>query len=134
MKEHLLDTLEKAKQYTLAVAETMPEADYLFRPQGAGWTFAELLNHIGYGIHWWQENFMLGRDTPWQPPLLKESRTEVVVYLNHAFQELKETCQNLLSDNKIQGFYATMDHVTHHRGQAVVYLRCYGVTPPEYTY
>ena len=29
-------------------------------------------------------------------------------------------------------FYLTRDHVTHHRGQMVVYLRLKGLEPPQY--
>jgi uncharacterized damage-inducible protein DinB len=39
-----------------------------------------------------------------------------------------------LTDKAVQGFHATIDHITHHRGQAVIYLRSNGITPPEYTY
>lgn len=67
MKKELLDTLHRAKDYTLAVAEAMPENDYTFKPEGAGCNFAELLNHIGYGIQWWQTNYLLGKETEWQP-------------------------------------------------------------------
>jgi uncharacterized damage-inducible protein DinB len=28
--------------------------------------------------------------------------------------------------------YRLLDHVAHHRGQAIVYLRLKGITPPDY--
>jgi uncharacterized damage-inducible protein DinB len=136
MKKRLLETLYRAKDYTLAVAEAMPEKDYKFKPEGAGWNFAELMNHIGYGIQWWKNNYLLGKETEWQQLLLNDEKKEVVDYLTKAFQDLEETCQRLSLSNDTEqvGFHATLDHVTHHRAQASVYLRCYGITPPEYIY
>lgn len=29
---------------------------------------------------------------------------------------------------------ATLDHITHHRGQAIIYLRCNNIAPPEYVF
>jgi uncharacterized damage-inducible protein DinB len=136
MKKQLLDTLYKARDYTLAVAEAMPEKDYTFKPQGAGWNFAELLNHIGYGIQWWQSNYLLGKETEWQPLVSNDEKKDVLDYLARVFQDFEQTCQSLSLANEAEqmGFHATLDHVTHHRGQAVVYLRCHGTTPPEYIY
>lgn len=136
MKKQLLDTLNRAKDYTLAVAGAMPEKDYTFKPAGGGWNFAELLNHIGYGIQWWQTNYLLGKETEWQPLVINDEKKDVLVYLAKAFQDLEETCESLSlsNDAELIGLHATLDHVTHHRGQAVVYLRCQGITPPEYIY
>jgi uncharacterized damage-inducible protein DinB len=39
-----------------------------------------------------------------------------------------------VSDSVVKGFQATIDHITHHRGQAVLHLRGQGITPPEYVY
>jgi len=39
MKEQFEVTLENSKNYTLAVANAMPEKDYHFKPAGAGWDF-----------------------------------------------------------------------------------------------
>lgn len=58
MKEQFAATLENSRTYTLAVANAMPEKDYHFKPAGAGWDFGELLNHIAYGIEWWESNFI----------------------------------------------------------------------------
>jgi uncharacterized damage-inducible protein DinB len=32
------------------------------------------------------------------------------------------------------GAYAALDHVTHHRGQCVLFFRSRGIEPPEYIY
>lgn len=135
MKEQLLLTLEKSRKYTLDVAEAMNESSYNFKPQGAGWNFSELLHHIAYSITWWQENFIKGNPVEWDQPQSKNGKRHVTTYLNKAYDELKSTVSAMqLTDDKITGFHSTIDHITHHRGQAVIYLRCSGSTPPEYTY
>ncbi len=135
MKEQLLTTLENSKNYTLGVADKMPGNAYNFKPTDAVWNFKELLNHIAYGIHWWKENYIKDTETAWEPPVAKDEKKEIISNLNEAYQSLKNTISNLnLNDKAVRGFHATIDHITHHRGQAVVYLRCNGITPPEYTY
>ena len=135
MKDQLLATLENSRNYTLAVAEAMPETTYNFRPQGGGWNFKELLHHIAYGIHWWEKNYINKQETPWEQPPVKSSKIEVIQFLNTTYDSLKTTvANNTLKNDAVQGFHATLDHITHHRGQAVTYLRCNGITPPEYTY
>ena len=133
--EQLLATLENSRKYTLSVAEAMPESSYSFRPTEGVWNFGELLNHIAYGIQWWEANYVKGVQTDWAPPAPKASRQETIAYLRDAFAGLGKTLEKEpLGDEAIKGFHATTDHITHHRGQAVIYLRCKGITPPEYMY
>ena len=135
MKEQLLSTLKTSHAYTMAVAEAMPEDSYDYRPAGAGWNFRELLHHVAYGILWWEQNYIVRVQSNWDQPPAKENKNEVIHLLNDAYRSLENTIRNRqLEVDNINGFHATIDHVTHHRGQAVVYLRCMGITPPEYTY
>jgi len=135
MKEQLSATLENSKTYTIAVAEGMPEKEYNFKPAGAGWNFGELLHHIAYGIQWWEDNFIKGKKLEWDQPPPKADKKEVIAYLKKAYASLKDTVsEGKLTDEAVKGFHATIDHITHHRGQAVLYLRCKGITPPDYVY
>ena len=135
MKDQLLSTIENSRKYTLQVAEAMPDKDYHFKPAGAGWDFAELLHHIAYGIHWWQDNYITGNKTEWAPPPVKKNRQEVLAYLIKAFASLQKTMkEQTLDEASTYGAHATLDHITHHRAQAVLYLRTHGIEPPEYVY
>ncbi|HEY6978115.1 MAG TPA: DinB family protein [Chitinophagaceae bacterium] len=135
MKEQLLSTLENSRKYTLGVADKMPGNLYNFKPTDAVWDFRELLHHIAYGIDWWNENYIKATETAWEPPAVKGEKMEIIANLDKAYESLKGTICNLqLNDKAMLGFNATLDHITHHRGQAVLYLRCKGITPPEYTY
>lgn len=135
MKEYLLTTLENSRNYTLAVADAMPEKNYSFKPVPEVWAFLEQLHHIAYGIGWWQENYIKGNKIDWAPTPVKKNRKEVINYLNASYDSLKDTItKSKESDDLIKGFNSTLDHITHHRGQLVVYLRCNDIAAPEYTY
>jgi uncharacterized damage-inducible protein DinB len=135
MNTPLLATLENSRQYTLHVAALMPEADYSFKPADEVWSFGALIHHIAYGILWWEANYIKGKQSEWAPPAIQHSKKEINAYLETAYDSLKKTLSNgKLSDEAVNGFHATLDHITHHRGQAVTYLRCRGIVPPEYVY
>jgi uncharacterized damage-inducible protein DinB len=135
MKVQLLTTLGNAKDYTLSVAAAMPSESYSFKPVPEVWTFGELLHHIGYGIGWWEENYIKQQPADWDPPTATTTKEATIAYLEKAFAALKKSVENsTLSDKVVAGFYATIDHITHHRGQATVYLRSKGIVPPEYIY
>ena len=135
MKEQLLATLQTSKNYTFAVAESMPDKEYNFKPVESVWNFGELVHHIAYGIEWWENNFIKGEKVDWDEPAFKAKKKELLSYLDRSYASLKDTiCKRGLDDKAIQGFHATLDHITHHRGQAVVYLRCKGIVPPGYAY
>ena len=135
MKNQLFSTLETSRSYTVAVAEAMPEQFYNFKPAGGGWNFLELIHHIAYGLYWWNENYIKGKEVPWDQPATKANKKEAIKYLAAAYSAVKETLEKQkLTEAAVKGFHATIDHTTHHRGQAVVYLRCHSITPPEYTY
>lgn len=135
MKANLKKTLENARTYTLAVAEAMPEEGFGFKPADGVWTFNELLHHIGYGIYWWEENYIRGQAADWAPTPVTYGKQAVTKYLEQAFAHLdKSVAAAKEKELPLEGFFATIDHITHHRGQATVYLRCKGITPPEYMY
>ena len=135
MKESLLSLIENSRTYTFAVAEAMPENLDSFKPAADTWSFMEQLHHIAYGIEWWKDNYVKGVKIAWEPPAISKSRKEVVDYLGKAYDSLKDAVNKAtMSDDLIKGFFATLDHITHHRGQLIVYLRCNGITPPEYTW
>ncbi len=134
MKEQLSATLENSKQYTLQVAAAMPDKDYSFKPANDIWSFGELLNHIAYGIEWWESNYVKGEKMEWAPPVVNNDKKSVTANLEKAYASLGETVRKKTDEAAIRGFHATLDHITHHRGQAITYLRCKGIAAPEYMF
>lgn len=135
MKTQLTTILENSKTYTLAVAEAMPENLYAFKPNEEVWSFNELINHIAYGIEWWHATYIKQTETKWNPPATKSSKKETMQLLQQCYNGLQKTLDSeKLSDESIKGFWLTLDHVTHHRGQAVLYLRINKIAPPEFVF
>jgi hypothetical protein len=90
---------------------------------------------MAYGIQWWETNFIKGTKSEWDPPPPRKNKKEIMAGVESAYESLRETlAQSSLDDNQVYGFWATLDHITHHRGQAVLHLRCQGIVPPEYTF
>ena len=135
MKEHLLSLVENSRGYTLAVAEAMPVKLDNFKPAADVWDFREQLHHIAYCIEWWKDNYVKGIKTSWEPPATSKSRKEAVANLNQAYDSWRDAVNNAtMNEDRIKGFFATMDHITHHRGQLIIYLRCNRIIPPEYSW
>lgn len=130
-----MTTVEVAENYTMGVAELMPEESYEFKPADTVWTFRELIHHMAYGILWWEDNFIRQKKTSWAPPAVTATKSDTIHYLAQAFASLRKAAGTVEpTDQVIHGFFATIDHITHHRGQATIYLRCQGITPPEYVF
>ena len=135
MKEQLTNTINNSENYTLSVAEAMPEKKYNSKPTDAVFNFGELMCHIAYGIEWWTRNYIKKEETPWNPSSPKVNKAETITFLKQSYQFFKTSLNNgTVSEEKRNGIYSTLDHITHHRGQATTYLRVNGITPPEYTY
>ena len=135
MKAQLLSTIENSMGYTLAVAEAMPEDRYNFRPSSSVWNFLELMNHITYGIKWYSENYIQKIETTWEPPAPHETKEATIKSLEQSFVALKKDLDGIeLNEDRIHGVYSTLDHITHHRGQATTYLRCNDIKPADYIY
>ena len=135
MKEKLFDILENSRNYTIAVADAMPVKGYNTKLIKESWKFDDLLIHIGYGILWWDSNFIKNTSTDWEPPETPDTKKAVLEYIDESYDTLKRTLENSkISDDVIYGFNATIDHITHHRAQAILFLRHNSITPPEYTY
>jgi uncharacterized damage-inducible protein DinB len=135
MRTQLSATLENARNYTLAVAAAMPAEHYSFKPAEGVFTFAELLHHISYGISWWQENHIHQQSSDWNPPASTIDKKSTIKSLEDAFAALQKDIEHNTPTGKgVAGFHATIDHITHHRGQATTYLRCKDIVPPDYVY
>ena len=135
MKTQLLSTIENSRGYMLAVAEAMPEDRYDFKPASAVWNFLELMSHIVYGMKWYSENYIQKIKTEWQPPAPHPTKAATIKSLEKSFDALKkEVISVVLDEERIHGVYTTLDHITHHRGQATTYLRCNSIKPAEYIY
>ena len=149
IKEYL-ERFENSRNYLITVAELMLEDKYNFMATPESLSFAENLMHIGYAIDWHSQSLLGDRasrvwktDTVYK--VANKSKKEMIATINTTFDEaitlikkfdtsqFKNTIDYFgLNRTKRQIFLLLADHISHHRGQMLVYLRLNGMVPPIY--
>ena len=143
-----LERWETSRQYTLAVAEAMPEDDYHYKPTEEEMSFAEQLMHLAVVIDW--HGFAKADGQEYRPRWDEfkadgRSKKEIIKIVDREFKRTAELIANFdperlketgtyfkFTRTRRQFFMLMADHVTHHRAQLLVYLRLKGGTPPGY--
>jgi uncharacterized damage-inducible protein DinB len=145
-KDQMIADWQRAKEYTKKYLDAMPEDGYSFKPTPEMRTFAAQMLHLTDGNYG-----LVGAATGKPNPLgkvsaektiaqTKDATTKAVMdsydYVIGALQgmtveQLQETVKGGGKElPKYVLINKAFEHQTHHRGQAVVYLRLKGVTPP----
>jgi len=139
--------LQGAKEYTLKVAESMPDSLFHFRPVADEMTFGEQLVHISENLYWLSSTYLSEQPNPITEKANAKnmSKTEIMAYVSKAYDYAiasinssqpesltKEFDWNGRKLNKIQFLNLIQDHQTHHRGQLIVYLRLNQIKPAPY--
>ncbi len=149
IKEYL-ERLEKSKEYLILVAETMPEDKYEFKATPESMSFAENLMHISWAMDWHSQSLIGGRgardwNTDTELKVDKKTKQEMIDKIDETFNKTIEFISNFdinRLDERLDYFGADRtkrqillllaDHITHHRGQMLVYMRLNGLKPPRY--
>ncbi len=149
IKEYL-ERFENSRKYLIEVADAMPEGKYNFRATQESLSFAENLMHIGYAMDWHTQSLLGGREsrdwnTDTRYKVAGKSKKEIIKIVDETFNETISFIKQFdiakfdeeldyfgLNRTKRQIFLLLADHITHHRGQILVYLRLNGLVPPRY--
>jgi len=149
IKEYL-ERLENSKKYLIVIAETMPEDNYDFRATPESMSFSDNLMHICWAMDWHSQSLIGGReardwDTDTELKIDYKSKKEMIITIAKTFDKTIEFISKFdtngldervdyfgLNRTKRQVLLLLADHITHHRGQMLVYLRLNGLTPPRY--
>lgn len=136
---------ERAAAYTIEFAEALPENKYQYRPTPEEMTFSEQLVHICGNMKWLANAYLGGAEEfpdVANPPASKEGLIDLLrASFDYAAAAARQFNAEELDDEvdffagpitKRQVFFLMSDHLTHHRGQLVVYLRLNQVKPPDY--
>jgi uncharacterized damage-inducible protein DinB len=149
---HLVELQQKwsnATTYTLALAESMPAEQYSFRPVEGEMSFGEQLVHLSSNMVWLSSEYLLGAKPPHDRKEIegfaRKSKEEVLQLVEESLEYAATTLKNLdptQLNESVKFFAGPMtrrqiillmnDHLTHHRAQAIVYLRLNGILPPKY--
>jgi uncharacterized damage-inducible protein DinB len=136
---------QNAKDYTLEFAAVMPEDYYTYTPTPVEMTYREQLKHIAGNMVWLCSSYLDGSKTHIDPSIVGNSKKEIVAMMEQVFAYASKTITALTEkdlNEKVDFISGEMtkrrilmlmsDHIAHHRGQLVVYLRMKNVEPPKY--
>ena len=140
---------DKAKVFTLQVADAMPADGYDFKPRPEMRSYGQLLQHLATNNAFYISRFKAGElpDALQQPPQKTDKET-TKQYLAASFDFCASVLKSISEadlDKQYPGRPNTPPqtgwdwvlhafiHTAHHRGYAEVYLRERGITPPRYS-
>jgi hypothetical protein len=149
-KKDFMIAWESSEKYTLELFDQMPEKlmDWKYTPESFTWRMqyvhciifnsAQFASRLGV-VDPWEEITMKGGF--WSKLSKNKLQKEIVKFYDWVRKIAKETSDEKLTEMTSFGsgdiplwrlFYALENHIIHHRGQAVCYLRLNGITPIGY--
>jgi len=144
-KAAALKHLKTSRDFTLKVAEQMPGVDYAFRLTPPQMSFAEQLVHLAQSLDGYIAPFSGQKPSTAKPASI--SKKDVTAFVRKCFDDAIDKVSKLTpaqlaktydsEEGKLTGvelLMAMLDHTTHHRASAEMYLRAKGITPVEYEF
>ena len=145
IKDTIVKHLKTSEDFTLKVAEAMPEADYSFKLTPPQMSFAEQMAHLTGGLEYFTASLVGEKPNPAKPPSM--SKSDIIAYVKAGFEKTIARVSQLTpeqidktyksDEGTMTGFellLGLLDHTTHHRASAEMYLRAKGIKPPEYEF
>lgn len=138
---------ERSSIYLLEVAEAMPAEKYDYQPSEEVFTFGEQLMHIAANLYYLNATYISGKEPEdLNLDINGKTKDEIIRNVQEALAQVDMSYRSLkpgeeeealmlfgrIEANKKRVFMLMRDHITHHRGQLVVYLRLNGILPPDY--
>jgi uncharacterized damage-inducible protein DinB len=145
IKAAVVKHLTTSRDFTLKVAEQMPDADYGFKLTPPQMSFGEQMAHLASD----QANLLapFTSERPAGSKPASASKKDVIAFVRQSYDRsiaLVSTLTPAQIERSYNGFGAPMtgleilmfvlDHSTHHRASAEMYLRAKGITPAEYEF
>jgi uncharacterized damage-inducible protein DinB len=145
VKAIVLKHLKISRDFTLKVAGQMPESSYDFKLTPPQMSFAGQMVHLAQSMSVFTAPF--SGQQPAQAKPASMSKKDVLAFMSKSFdnaidqvskltpEQLSKTYQS--GEGTMTGLellMAMLDHNTHHRASAEMYLRAKGITPAEYQF
>ncbi|MEH6679675.1 MAG: DinB family protein [Sediminicola sp.] len=140
---NFLEKWEHSKNYLIEVARAMPVEKYDYKPTEREMSFKEQLQHIQQNMEWLGNSYFNKKEGT--IVIDRNVKEQTITNLTEAFdlvseavkafppQELNTPVEFFAGEKtKLQMLNLLQDHVTHHRGQLIVYLNLNNVEPPKY--
>ncbi|MFD1292898.1 DinB family protein [Lutibacter holmesii] len=136
---------ENSKNYLIEMAELMPEEHYNYKPTERQMSFQEQLLHIRSNMVWLSETNFVDDTYIKSEKIAPKTKEELILELTNSFDKVTEIITSISEEDlttqvdffagpksKLQILNLLQDHVTHHRGQLIIYLNLNNITPPKY--
>jgi uncharacterized damage-inducible protein DinB len=145
IKAIVLKHLKTSRDFTLKVADQMPAESYNFKLTPPQMSFAEQMTHLSQAMEVFWSPFAGGKPAFAKPASL--NKPDVTAFMKKSFDAAIEQVSKLTPDQLAKTYQSEdgsmtglellmmmMDHTTHHRASAEMYLRAKGITPTEYEF
>lgn len=144
--DEYLQKWQHSKEYTLEMVTLLPEDKLDFRAADSTMTFRKQVLHITRAIVLQSGTYLRKQEFDHKIDTEKlYSKQELLTNLADAFDFATHIIETLTAadlEDKVDFFAGRFtkrqmlnvmdDHITHHKGQLVVYLRLNGIKPPRY--
>lgn len=145
LKTMVLKHLKTSEDFTLKVAEAMPESDYEFKLTPDQMTFGGQITHLTQAVLHYLAPLSSEKSAASKPASAKKA--DVIAFVRTSFEAAEADVSKLTMDdmsktykmgkNSMSGMELILGmfvHTAHHRSAAEMYLRAKGVTPPSYEF
>lgn len=143
-KAAIVGRLKNSRDFTVKVAEAMPESDYGFKLTKEQMSFAQQISHLGESFSYFMSTFTGEKAKPGKPASMNKS--DVISFVKNAYDQTIDQVSKLSSaqiekDYKgsdgssasgLTDLISMLEHAAHHRASAEMYLRAKGIKPPSY--
>lgn len=137
--------LQTSEDFTVKVAEAMPEENYDFKLTPEQMSFGGQITHLSQALGFFTSAFSGGKPNGGKPA--SEKKADVIAFAKSSYEKAISQVSQLTPEqmHKTYSFGGTsksgmdillgmLDHCTNHRASAEMYLRVKGVTPPKYEF
>ena len=144
VRDIVVKHLTTSRDFTLKVADQMPEADYGFKLTPPQMSFAEQMAHLADDQAGLLAPLTGAKPKPSKPASM--SKKDVIAFVRQSYDksiaivskltpaQISQTYQAAGSMTGLELLMFVLDHSTHHRASAEMYLRAKGITPAEYQF
>lgn len=145
LKAMVLKHLKTSEEFTLKVAEAMPESDYEFKLTPDQMTFGGQITHLTQAVLHYLAPLSTEKAAATKPASSKKA--DVVSFVKTSFEAAEADVAKLTAEDMSKSFkmgnrqmsgmeliLGMFVHTAHHRSAAEMYLRVKGITPPVYQF
>jgi len=145
IKAVVVKHLTTSRDFTIRVAEQMPEADYGFKLTPPQMSFGEQMVHLSEEQAGLLAPIAGAPPKPSKPASMKKA--DVIAFIRKSYDASIATVSKLTPEQiaktysggegsmtGLESLMFLLDHCTHHRASAEMYLRAKGITPTNYAF